>query len=157
MGASMYATRWRAPSGRRRSLCAADGCRHDDVIVEPMPCNRSCSNDGECAPFVLDYSRDCRRAGHDASTNRRGTRHVNPLPAKKIPAQIRSLCRAYTGEAVRSLAAAIMRQANAPPSPRIQAIAILLDRGWGKPQQTHTGEHDKDLRITIRNIAEGKE
>jgi hypothetical protein len=34
---------------------------------------------------------------------------------------------------VRSLAA-IMRQADAPPGARIQAIiAILLDRGWGKP------------------------
>ena len=33
-------------------------------------------------------------------------------------------CRAYTGEAVRSLAA-IMRQADAPPRARIQAIAML--------------------------------
>ena len=66
-----------------------------------------------------------------------GTHPVNPLPAKRIPAQIRSLCRAYTGEAVRSLAA-IMRQADAPPSARIQAIAILLDRGWGKPAQPTT-------------------
>jgi hypothetical protein len=65
------------------------------------------------------------------------------------------LCRAYTDEAVRSLAA-IMRQADAPPRARIQAIAILLDRGWGKPQQTHTGEDDKDIRATIRNIVEGR-
>jgi hypothetical protein len=49
-----------------------------------------------------------------------------------------------------------MRQADAPPSARIQAIAILLDRGWGKPQQTHTGEDDKDIRVTIRNIVEGR-
>jgi hypothetical protein len=77
-----------------------------------------------------------------------------PLPAKRIPAQIRSLCRAYTDEAVRSLAA-IMRQADAPPKARIQAIAILLDRGWGKAPQQHTGEDDKDIRITIRQIVEG--
>jgi hypothetical protein len=55
------------------------------------------------------------------------------------------LCRAYTDEAVRSLAA-IMRQADAPPGARIQAIAILLDRGWGRPAQPHTGEDDKDIR-----------
>jgi hypothetical protein len=78
----------------------------------------------------------------------------DPLPAKRIPAQIRSLCRAYTDEAVRSLAA-IMRQADAPPKARIQAIAILLDRGWGKAPQQHTGEDDKDIRITIRQIVEG--
>jgi hypothetical protein len=64
------------------------------------------------------------------------------------------LCRAYTDEAVRSLAA-IMRQADAPPKARIQAIAILLDRGWGKAPQQHTGEDDKDIRITIRQIVEG--
>jgi hypothetical protein len=93
---------------------------------------------------------------HFIRANRRGTDPVNPLPAKRKPAQIRSLCRAYTGEAVRSLAA-IMRQADAPPSARIQAIAILLDRGWGKPAQLHTGEDDKDIRVTIRNIVESRD
>jgi len=63
------------------------------------------------------------------------------------------LCRAYTGEAVRSLAA-IMRNADAPPRARIQAADILLDRGWGKPIQPHTGEDDKDIQVTIRNIVE---
>jgi hypothetical protein len=50
-----------------------------------------------------------------------------------------------------------MRQAAAPPRARIQAIAILLDRGWGKAPQPHTGEDDKDIRVTIRTIVEGKE
>jgi hypothetical protein len=77
------------------------------------------------------------------------------LSTKRIPANIRSLCRSYTGEAVRSLAA-IMRQADAPPKARIQAIAILLDRGWGKAAQPHTGEDDKDIRVTIRNITESR-
>jgi hypothetical protein len=34
--------------------------------------------------------------------------------------------------------AAIMRQADAPPKARIQAITILLDRGWGNAPQPHT-------------------
>ena len=38
---------------------------------------------------------------------------------------------------------------------RIQAAAILLDRGWGRPTQPHTGE-DGDVRVTIRNITETK-
>jgi hypothetical protein len=92
--------------------------------------------------FVLYYSRDCRRAGCglDARANRRGT--VNPLPAKRIPAHIRLLYRAYTDEAMRSLAA-IMRQADAPPSARIRAIAILLDRGLG---QAATDAHGRRRR-----------
>jgi hypothetical protein len=52
--------------------------------------------------------------------------------------------------------AAIMRQPEFPPSARLQAIAILLERGWGKPAQPHTGEDDKDIRITIRHIEETK-
>jgi hypothetical protein len=55
-------------------------------------------------------------------------------------------------EAVRSLAA-IMRNADAPPRARIQAADILLDRGWGKPEQTHTGsDDDGDIHVTIRHI-----
>ena len=105
------------------------------------------------APFVLYYSRDCRRAGRPPTGG--GTRPVNPLPAKRIPAHIRSLCRAYTGEAVRSLAA-IMRQADAPPKARLQAINILLDRGWGKPPQTRTGEDGETIRVIVRTITDGR-
>ena len=47
-----------------------------------------------------------------------------------------------------------MRQANAPPSARIQAIAILLDRGWGKAVQPIAGEDGEPLRIVIRQINE---
>src|SRR4249919_3433171 len=54
------------------------------------------------------------RRERDGCANRRGYPPRKPLPAKRIPAHIRSLCRAYTDEAVRSLAA-IMRNADAPP------------------------------------------
>jgi hypothetical protein len=36
----------------------------------------------------------------------------------------------------------------------VSAASALLDRGWGKPQQTHTGE-DGDIRVIIRTITEG--
>ena len=88
--------------------------------------------------------------------NREGYSPGKALARKAIPADIRSLCRAYTGEAVRSLAA-IMRQADAPPSARIQAIAILLDRGWGRAPQAHTGEDGGDIRVVIRQIVEAAE
>ena len=38
---------------------------------------------------------------------------------------------------------------------QVSAAGALLDRGWGKPAQSHTGEDDKDIRITIRQIVEG--
>jgi hypothetical protein len=37
----------------------------------------------------------------------------------------------------------------------VSAAQALLDRGWGKPAQPYTGEDDKDIRITIRQIVEG--
>ena len=42
---------------------------------------------------------------------------------------------------------------------RIRAIAMLLDRGWGKPESTtkHTGaDGESAIEITIRNIIESK-
>lgn len=86
-------------------------------------------------------------------TNRRGYPTHKALARKTIPADIRSLCRSYTSEAVRSLAA-IMRQPDAPPSARVQAIGILLDRGWGKAVQPVAGEDGEPLRVVIRQITE---
>ena len=76
-----------------------------------------------------------------------------PLSAKRIPANIRSLCRSYTGEAVRSLAA-IMRNADAPPRARLRAIDILLDRGWGKPSQPRAEEDGKKVSVVIRKFTD---
>ena len=45
----------------------------------------------------------------------------------------------------------------APAAARVSAAQALLDRGWGKSAQPHTGEDGEAIRITIRNITEGKE
>ena len=50
-----------------------------------------------------------------------------------------------------------MRQADAPPGARIQAIAALLDRGWGRAAQPYAGEDGGDIRLTIRQIVEGSD
>jgi hypothetical protein len=47
-----------------------------------------------------------------------------------------------------------MRQADAPPAARIQAISILLDRGWGKAVQPIAGDDGEPLTIVIRQILE---
>jgi hypothetical protein len=38
----------------------------------------------------------------------------------------------------------------------VSAASALLDRGWNKAPQPHTGEDDKDIRITLRQITEGR-
>jgi hypothetical protein len=41
---------------------------------------------------------------------------------------------------------------------RVSAAGILLDCGWGPRPQPHAGaDGDGDIRITIRQIVEGKE
>jgi hypothetical protein len=47
-----------------------------------------------------------------------------------------------------------MRQREYSPAARVQAANILLDRGWGRPPQAHTGEDGDDIRVTIRQIVE---
>lgn len=53
----------------------------------------------------------------------------------KTPTDIRSLARSHTITALKTLAG-IMEQLDAPPAARVAAANSLLDRGWGKPQQT---------------------
>ena len=73
----------------------------------------------------------------------------------KTPADIRSLCRAFTNETVQIIAG-IARAVETPPAVRVQAIGMLWDRGWGKPAQAHTGEDGEgDIRVTIRHIVQG--
>ena len=68
----------------------------------------------------------------------------------KIPADIRSLCRSYTSETVR-IVAAIARCESHPPGTRLQAVQMLWDRGFGKPAQTHTGM-DGEGPITVEIV-----
>ena len=50
-----------------------------------------------------------------------------------------------------------MRQREYPPAARVQAANILLDRGWGRPPQAHTGEDGGEIRVVIRQIIERRD
>ena len=63
----------------------------------------------------------------------------------KTPTDIRSLARSHTETAVRTLAG-IMNEARAPASARVSAAIALLDRGWGKPEQSLDITHKRELR-----------
>ena len=61
----------------------------------------------------------------------------------KAAADIRSLARAHTPTAIRTLAG-IMQQPDAPAAARVSAAVAILDRGWGKPDATLILEDKRD-------------
>jgi hypothetical protein len=72
----------------------------------------------------------------------------------RLPIDLRSLARSHPEIALRQLAG--IAENGESEAARVSACAHLLDRGWGKPTQPHTGEDDKDIRFTIRNITESR-
>jgi hypothetical protein len=51
--------------------------------------------------------------------------------------------------------AGIASNENAPAAARVSAVALLLERGWGKVPQAHTGEDgENEIRVTIRHMTE---
>lgn len=68
---------------------------------------------------------------------------------------IKSLARSYTEVAVQTLSGIAKDGTN--ESARVAAAIGLLDRGWGKCAQPHTGaDGESGIEITLRNIMEGK-
>lgn len=65
----------------------------------------------------------------------------------KTPTKIQSLARSHTETAVTTLAK-IMTSTKAPPAARVAAANALLDRGWGKPQQSMTLNDERPGDIT---------
>ena len=74
----------------------------------------------------------------------------------KVTADIRSLARAQTQLAIRTLTGICGSKA-APAGGRVAAAEALLDRGWGRPQ-VHSGEDGGSIQIVIRQLTDiGKE
>jgi hypothetical protein len=70
----------------------------------------------------------------------------------KATADIRSLARAQTELAIRTLTGVCGSEA-APAAARVSAAQALLDRGWGKAPQAHTGEDGEgEIKIVIRRL-----
>jgi hypothetical protein len=77
-----------------------------------------------------------------------------PRPGSvKTLVDVRSLARSYSTLAVNTLAG-IARSPKCPPAARVTAAIALLDRGYGKPPQDHTGDDGGDILVTIRHIVE---
>ena len=71
----------------------------------------------------------------------------------KATADIRSLARAQTALAIRTLTGVCSSKA-APAAARVSAASALLDRGWGKAAQPQAGaDGEGAIEIIIRDIA----
>jgi hypothetical protein len=68
----------------------------------------------------------------------------------KAPANIRSLCRAYTNETVRIVAGIAMNSES--EAMRLQASQMLWERGWGRSKPD--AESAEQVTVTIRKIFE---
>jgi len=51
----------------------------------------------------------------------------------KIPSDVKEMARGLTREAIQTLAS-VMRDSAAPPSARVRAAEVILDRAWGRPE-----------------------
>jgi len=72
--------------------------------------------------------------------------------------ELKSLCRGYTEKGVQVLGGYINSDL-IEPEIKLRAIAMLWERGWGRPAQTveHTGKDgDSEIKIILRTITEGK-
>ena len=82
----------------------------------------------------------------------KGTPATNPGGFSKAQRaallDVREAAKEYTPSALKTLAN-IMNNDKAPPSARVQAASVLLDRGWGKPTQPVSSDPDGPLIVEI--------
>ena len=68
---------------------------------------------------------------------------------------MRLLARGHTELCIKVLAGIVSQEA-VPPAVRVVAANSLLDRGWGKAEQQHTGG-DSAIRVVIRQLIETRD
>jgi hypothetical protein len=60
------------------------------------------------------------------------------------------MARSYTVSMIKVLVG-VAQQKSAPPAARVMAANSILDRGWGKAEQTHAVS-DVTLQVVVRQI-----
>lgn len=75
----------------------------------------------------------------------------NPSGRPKVVAEVIELARKHTTDAINVLVS-IAKARKAPPAARVSAAVALLDRGYGKPNQSLSGPNDKDLFPIAWNV-----
>ena len=77
------------------------------------------------------------------------------MPRRKqlynLPVDLRSKARSYTDFALEVLVG-VARSRKCAPAARVTAAGMILDRGWGKPDQSVTGHDGGQLKIIVRHL-----
>ena len=68
---------------------------------------------------------------------------------------MRSLARSHTSACIDVLSGYVNGR-GVEDDIRIRAVGMMLDRGWGKPNQPHEVEHGGELKILLRTIVDKK-
>jgi hypothetical protein len=79
----------------------------------------------------------------------------DPRPKKRLPREIDlgSLARAYTRPIIAKLGHyALNDEIEIDPETRIRAMGMLMDRGWGKPNQPTENKIEGEVNIILRDI-----
>ncbi len=75
----------------------------------------------------------------------------NPGGRPKVIAEVRDLAREQTEKSVKALVS-IRDSTKAPPAARVAAANSLLDRGWGRPAQTISGDPENPQKLIVEII-----
>jgi len=68
-------------------------------------------------------------------------------------AGLKSLCRSFTEANVQKLAGFATADEGVEPEIRLRAISMLMDRGWGKPNQPTENKIEGKVEIILRDIS----
>jgi hypothetical protein len=66
---------------------------------------------------------------------------------------LKSLCRAHTEANIKTLAGWATGD-NIDEDLKMRAIGMLMDRGWGKPQQDQVHEVKGEIKVVLRQMLE---
>ena len=72
-----------------------------------------------------------------------------PRTKALLPEDVRSICRGHTATMI-SVLVSIARSKEEPPAARVSAATGILDRGWGKPDQTT--QNKSEITVIIRKL-----
>jgi len=70
--------------------------------------------------------------------------------------QLKSLCRSFTPANVARLAGYASSE-QVEPEIVMRAIGMLMDRGWGKPNQDNTHEVKGEIKVVLRKMLEDED